>query len=258
MDENKVAHIDLKADNILLTRRSRPLRLLIIDFSVSLWVDTEESWVEGYRGTKGWAAPGLQDDKYQSIRADLWSTGRVLQYIAHSQHVNTNSPSPFKRNSLATKLLHRNPLGRRLLSNIDLYHENPPRLQLKRKWDVDEQEENEVERRSPVGPQSGLWSFDVDVREEPVRLPRQAVVRLNSSFLYTTTSDITQAKNECPQSERTHSDNALCPQTQQHSHQYSAPCVNKVGLHFRLSEVDACHDSIHYTASTPLTGRRRP
>ena len=59
MHENKVAHIDLKADNILLIRRSRPLSLLIIDFSASLRIDTEESWVEGYRGTKGWAAPGL-------------------------------------------------------------------------------------------------------------------------------------------------------------------------------------------------------
>ena len=104
MRENlKVAYLDLNPDNILLTRRSRSLRLLIIDCSVSLRVDTEESRVEGYRGTKGWAASELQDDKYQSIRADLWSTGRVLQYIAHSQHANTNSPLPLKYKFLATK-----------------------------------------------------------------------------------------------------------------------------------------------------------
>jgi len=43
MHKNKVAHLDLKPDNILVTRTTRPLRLLIIDFSVSVHVDTEES-----------------------------------------------------------------------------------------------------------------------------------------------------------------------------------------------------------------------
>ena len=143
MHKNKVAHLDLKPDNILVTITTSPLRLHINDYGVSLQVGTEESWVEGYRGTKGWAAPEVQDNQYQPIRADLWSAGQVLQYIAHCQHADTNSPSPFKYKSLAKKLLHCNPLERPLLSNIVLSHECPPILPLKRKRGVDTQEENE-------------------------------------------------------------------------------------------------------------------
>src|SRR6267154_3020309 len=145
MHKNKVAHLDLKPDNILVTITTSPLCLLIINFSVSCQVGTEESWVEGYRGTKGWAAPEVQHDKYQPIRADLWSAGKVLHYIDDCQHANTNSASasPFKYKSLAEKLQQRNPLERPLLSNIDLHHESPPVVSLKRKRGVDEQQENE-------------------------------------------------------------------------------------------------------------------
>jgi len=146
--ENKVAHLDLKPDNILVTITTSPIRLHINDYSVSLQVDTEESWVEGYRGTKGWVAPEVQDKQYQPIRADLWSAGQVLQFIARSRHADTNSPSPspFKYESLAKKLLHRNPLERPLLSHTDLYHDSPPIIPLKRKRGVNGEEENEVER----------------------------------------------------------------------------------------------------------------
>ena len=147
MHKNKVAHLDLKPDNILVTRTTRPLRLLIIDFSVSVHVDTEESWIEGYRGTEGWTAPELRNDKYQPIRADLWSVGRVLQYIARRRVTDTNLP--FKYTSLAKDLLHDNPSKRPLLSNINLCHEGPqtPQLQLKPKRAVDEWEENRAKRR---------------------------------------------------------------------------------------------------------------
>ena len=153
MHENKVAHLDLKPDNILVTITASQLRLLIIDYSVSLQVATEESWFVGYRGTKGWAAPEVEaGDQYQPLLADLWSTGRVLQYIAHRYQSNLPSPSPspspsrFKYHSLAIQLLHSNPPERPLLSNIGLYHEITPILRLKRKRGVDEQE-NWVEQR---------------------------------------------------------------------------------------------------------------
>jgi len=116
MHKNKVAHLDLKPDNILVTRTTGRLRLLIIDFGVSVQVDTEESWIKGYRGTKGWAAPELRDEKYQPIRADLWSAGQVLEYISRRQHAVTNSL--FKYKSLAKELLHHNPLERPLLSKL--------------------------------------------------------------------------------------------------------------------------------------------
>jgi len=89
--ENKVAHLDLKPDNILV-RMTKPLRLFIIDFSVSLRVETSEAWTAGYRGTTGWAAPEVEDNQYQPIQADLWSAGQVLKWIAQCQHAFTNSP----------------------------------------------------------------------------------------------------------------------------------------------------------------------
>ena len=160
MHENQVAHLDLKPDNLLVTITRSPLRLLIIDFGVSRRVSTKESWVKGYRGTEGWAAPEVQHDEYQPIRADLWSAGKVLQYIAGCQHANTNSASalPFKYKSLAEKLQQRDPLKRPLLgSSIDLYQENPPISSLKkRKRSVDIQEENErMGRQRRVGLEGG-------------------------------------------------------------------------------------------------------
>ena len=56
-------------------------QLQLIDF-VSVLISELESWVAGYRGTEGWTAPELEHDpveEFQPIRADLWSSGRVLQ-----------------------------------------------------------------------------------------------------------------------------------------------------------------------------------
>ena len=114
MHKHHVAHLDLKPDNIVITATNR---LLIIDYDVSVQVSGPESWIQGYRGTKGWAAPELEehpDRKYQPIRADLWSAGRVLEYFADRQDRRTSGPI----NTLAFRLLRHNPQERLPLSKI--------------------------------------------------------------------------------------------------------------------------------------------
>jgi len=136
MHQQNVAHLDLKPENILLTATS-PQQLLLTDFGVSVQVPHQESWIEGYRGTEGYAAPELDDDpnpKYQPIRADLWSAGRVLQYFAGRQCAGTI----FVFKSLANELMMRDPLQRPLLSNTrlisHLYYQGSQTL--KRKLDA--------------------------------------------------------------------------------------------------------------------------
>jgi serine/threonine protein kinase len=114
MHKHHVAHLDLKPDNLVITAAGR---LLIIDYSISVQVSGPESWIKGYRGTEGWAAPEIlenSDIRYQPIRADLWSAGRVLEYIAQRQDPRTSNLT----NTLAVRLLDCNPQGRPPLSMI--------------------------------------------------------------------------------------------------------------------------------------------
>ena len=148
MHEQRVAHLDLKPENILVTATSSP-RLLIIDFNISVRVPEQDSWIEGYRGTEGWTAPELDgsNPRYQPIRADLWSTGRILRYFAGRQCAGTN----YRFKPLADELLRRNPLERPLLSETHLRphlgsQEAVPQS-LKRKPDIDTYEMEAVKRQ---------------------------------------------------------------------------------------------------------------
>ena len=138
MHHENVAHLDLKPDNVLVTLRPRAL-LRICDYDISVRVAGPESWTTGYRGTPGWAAPEISKETskpYQPIRADLWSTGRVLEYIAYHQ------PAYTIFRGIIQRLLHRDPLQRPDLSKICLPYEGHG--QLKRKASV---EKGEVKRR---------------------------------------------------------------------------------------------------------------
>lgn len=94
MHEHGVAHLDLKPANIVVEasggrRRRRPW-LAIIDLGVSEF-SSLDSFIEGFVGTPPWTAPevGTKDghtQRYNPVRADLWSTGRILQYFM-SRHV---------------------------------------------------------------------------------------------------------------------------------------------------------------------------
>ena len=103
-----IAHLDIKPQNIVVLGS----RLLIIDFDISVCVDGPDALINRWCGTPGWMAPeiGHEDGPkrlYSPIRADLWSCGRVLQYLAVKGGV--------KENPLTRRLLNRNPWLRPLL-----------------------------------------------------------------------------------------------------------------------------------------------
>jgi serine/threonine protein kinase len=165
MHQQNVAHLDLKPDNLVVRATIRGFRLLIIDFDVSVRVSGPESWLEGKRGTKGWTAPELEDnpdERYRPIRADLWSVGQLLLWFAGRfggpQYAGTRCP--FR--ALAKKLLSRNPLQRPLLSTARFSYREPQRLELKRKPDADE-EENEGIKRRRLQPDSPIVIQDTPV-----------------------------------------------------------------------------------------------
>ncbi|KAH9030029.1 kinase-like domain-containing protein, partial [Lactarius pseudohatsudake] len=85
LHEHGIAHLNLKPANVLLSYAdSSPLpQISIIDFGISIRVKSEETMVEGYRGTPFWSTPEVRTEcepkkKYSTILADRWSCGRVL------------------------------------------------------------------------------------------------------------------------------------------------------------------------------------
>ncbi|KAI9444358.1 kinase-like domain-containing protein [Lactarius psammicola] len=88
LHEHGIAHLDLKPGNVLVHGKSGSLspRLSIIDFGLSVFAESEETLVEGYRGTPSWAAPEVEENarKYSAILADRFSCGKVLKYFANT------------------------------------------------------------------------------------------------------------------------------------------------------------------------------
>src|SRR6266702_2796960 len=83
-----VAHLNLKPGNILVGHEDTPLeaQLSIIDFSMSIHVQSEESMVKGYCGTPTWTAlevgmPHGLIKTYSVIQADWWSCRKMLHYF---------------------------------------------------------------------------------------------------------------------------------------------------------------------------------
>src|SRR5260370_11967764 len=112
--------IDLKPANVVIIQSTRP-QLHIIDYSVSVFVDDPDSWIEGYRGTPGWVAPEVGDEdgpprKYQPTRADLWPTGNLSQYLTY----HLSGWMDGRLESLVDTLIGPAPSQRPLISSIDL------------------------------------------------------------------------------------------------------------------------------------------
>jgi len=131
-----VAHLDIKPQNIV----AHPNRLFIIDFDISVRVDGPKALIDRRCGTPGWMAPeiGRQDRprcSYSPIRADLWSCGLVLRYLASNGTVKEN---PFK--ILTRQLLNKDPRLRPLLhqqSPFRVRHSlSRPQVRMKRKPDA--------------------------------------------------------------------------------------------------------------------------
>ena len=85
LHKHKVAHLDIKPNNIVYSLGSK--RLYIIDFNLSMRCKDIEEMVTKSCGTVGWSAPEVELDEnkplraFSPIRADLWSCGKVLQFI---------------------------------------------------------------------------------------------------------------------------------------------------------------------------------
>ena len=105
-----IAHLDIKPQNIVVF----PKKLFVIDFNISVRVDGPSTLIDRWCGTPGWMAPeiGHQDGpkcRYSPLRADLWSCGRVLLYLAREG----DEENPFE--ALTRKLLNKAPRLRPLL-----------------------------------------------------------------------------------------------------------------------------------------------
>ena len=110
-----IAHLDIKPQNIVALRN----QLFIIDFDISVRVDGTHTLIDRWRGTPGWMAPeiGRQDGprcSYSPLRADLWSCGLMLRYLANEGDV--KEENPFE--ALARLLLNKSPRLRPLLHQL--------------------------------------------------------------------------------------------------------------------------------------------
>ncbi len=73
-----IAHRDIKPENLVV---DRDFCLKILDFDVAMRVKGEDEVVDSQCGTEGWMAPEMEKSMYSLIKADRWSTGRVLYYL---------------------------------------------------------------------------------------------------------------------------------------------------------------------------------
>ncbi|KAI0298029.1 hypothetical protein B0F90DRAFT_838014 [Multifurca ochricompacta] len=88
LHEHKIAHLDLNPNNVVFDKKDdeEHAQLWIIDFGLSLFVEDDETTVEGYCGTRDWTAPEVgtsdeRDTKFSAIMADRWSCGKMLDYL---------------------------------------------------------------------------------------------------------------------------------------------------------------------------------
>ena len=125
-----IAHLDIKPGNIVVLQN----QLFIIDFDISVFVTDPDALINRWCGTPPWMAPeiGHKDEPrnwYSPIRADLWSCGRTLKYLAEEGDVKEN---PFE--TLTRQLLNIDPQRRPLLHLDRVGHLlSEPRVTLKRK-----------------------------------------------------------------------------------------------------------------------------
>jgi serine/threonine protein kinase len=85
LHRQKIAHLDVKPGNLVYSWERQ--QLYIIDLGLAMRCKDVDEMVEISCGTPGWNAPeiALDDDEpvrpFSPIRADLWSCGKVLQFL---------------------------------------------------------------------------------------------------------------------------------------------------------------------------------
>jgi len=79
--------------------------LKIIDFDIAMQVEDEDEEVNDQSGSEHWMAPEVENESvYSPIKADRWSTGKVLCYL----FMELEEEDKYLR-SIAGKLTARNP-----------------------------------------------------------------------------------------------------------------------------------------------------
>jgi serine/threonine protein kinase len=114
---NGVAHLDLKPNNVLVSCTDDRPRLVVIDFGISIFVDSPETKIEGFVGTRGWVAPEIGTEhgprqRYSAIRADLWACGQLLSHMASRSRFRQPSTRMIQLARLARALSSDDPLQR--------------------------------------------------------------------------------------------------------------------------------------------------
>jgi eukaryotic-like serine/threonine-protein kinase len=87
MHEEKIAHLDLKPSNILLTHQENQTPLIkIIDFDIARDVDTAWSHSEKSWGTPGYIAPErILNESKPDIRSDIYAFGAIIAFLLTGQ-----------------------------------------------------------------------------------------------------------------------------------------------------------------------------
>jgi serine/threonine protein kinase len=83
LHQRGVAHLDIKPQNVVV---GGARQLWLIDFDISVRVESDNSTIDWWCGTPGWMAPEIGKRngprrQYSPIRADLWSCGLVLRCL---------------------------------------------------------------------------------------------------------------------------------------------------------------------------------
>ncbi len=72
MHQQKVVHLDLNTNNVVVGSHAMSLRLSVIDYGLSFMVAVEETTVEGYHWTRCWIGP--------EIGVPRTMCGRMIEY----------------------------------------------------------------------------------------------------------------------------------------------------------------------------------
>ncbi|KAE9403594.1 kinase-like protein [Gymnopus androsaceus JB14] len=85
LHSSHIAHCDIKPENLLFDKHKK---LMVADLGSATYVNSAETLVQGFRGTRGWAAPGHltffqeMEKLFSPLRADLYSCGLVYDAMA--------------------------------------------------------------------------------------------------------------------------------------------------------------------------------
>ena len=72
-----IIHCDIKPENILISKN----RLYLIDYGCALYCKHNEFTI-GYNGSYYWMAPEVMNNRLYNYKCDIYSFGKIIEYIA--------------------------------------------------------------------------------------------------------------------------------------------------------------------------------